>query len=245
MKNLLSRYSLHICFGFAGFYISAVALAYAESESRNFLSVLNSIGVFLASAGAVAALLTLFHVVYSRLEDKEEQEVNYFKYSLFILDRQAMFISKYEDRISWLQDADEVERALYLESLKFDDTLCNAINLERSLGLLSSPNVALLSELDRCQRDFKTLSHTVERRNKLYINDYQRRVQHHLIPGKTFSLDELEKIVGNALLPSLVEFTNEIYLQLPKVREHIIDVHRQLHIEFKRKYPYRKFVESK
>lgn len=236
---------MHICFCFAGFYISAVVLAYANSESHSFLSVLNSIGVFLASAGALAALLTLVHVVYSRAEDKEEQEVNYFKYSLFILDRQTMFISKYENRIVQFQGANKTTRALQLESIKFDDTLCNVINIERSLGLLSSPNTALLSELDRCQRDFQILSHTVERRNKLYINDYQRKVQHDLVPGTAFSQEELEKIVGNALLPSLIEFTNEIYLQLPKVKEHIIDVHRQLHIEFKRKYPHRKFVESK
>ena len=245
LKKLVSRYSLHICFCFAGFYISAVALAYADAESHSFVSVLNSIGVFLASAGAVAALLTLFHVVYSRVEDKEEQEVNYFKYSLFILDRQAMFISRYEDRIAHFQGTDETQRALQLESLKFDDTLCNVISIERCLGLLSSPNTALLSELDRCQRDFKILSNTIARRNQLYINDYQRKVQHHFSPGMAFSQEELEEIVGNSLLPSLVEFTNEIYLQLPKVKGHIVDVHKQLHTEFKRKYPYRKFVESK
>lgn len=245
MKTLVSRYSLHICFCFSGFYISAIALAYANSESHDFLSVLNSLGVFLASAGAVAALLTLFHVVYSRSEDKEEQEVNYFKYTMFILARQAMFISMFESRISPLQDVEETKRALELKSLKFDETLCDAINIERSLCLLSSPNSALLSELDRCQRDFKTLSHTIERRNRLYINDYQKKVQHHLSPGVRFRQEDLERIVGNALLPSLIEFTNEVYLQLPRVRKHITDVHRQLHAEFKRKYPHRKFVESK
>lgn len=244
MNKLISRYSLHICFGFVGFYISAIAFAYADSESHSFISVLNSVGVFLASAGAVAALLTLFHVVYSRAEDKEEQEVNYFKYSLFILDRQATFISMYEESIARFQDTDETQRALLLGSIKFDDTLCNAINIERSLSLLSSPNDALLSELDRCQRDFKVLSNTIERRNKLYINDYQRKVQYHFSPDRAFSQAELEKIVGNALLPSLVEFTNEVFLQLPKVKKHIIDVHGQLHVEFRRKYPHRKFVES-
>lgn len=77
------------------------------------------------------------------------------------------------------------------------------------------------------------------RRNNLYINDYQRKVQHHLYPGGYYSQAELEKIVGNALLPSLIEFTNEIFMQLPRVRNHIIDVHSQLKIEFKQKYPHR------
>ncbi|MGY3858813.1 hypothetical protein [Aeromonas intestinalis] len=244
MKNFVSRYSLHICFLFLGFYASAVILAYADSESHDFLSVLNSLGVFFASAGAVAALLTLFHVVYSREEDKEEHEVNYFKYTIFILERQAIFISMFEDRISRFQNIEEKSRALQLESLKFDDTLCDAISIEKSLCLLSSPNTALLSELDRCQRDFKSLSHTITRRNSLYINDYQRKVQHHFSPGINFSQEELEKIVGSALLPSLVEFTNEIYLQLPKVKKHIVDVSNQLHSEFKRKYPHQKLVES-
>lgn len=245
MKKLVSHYSLHICFCFAGFYISAVVLAYADSESHSFVSVLNSIGVFLASVGAVAALLTLFHVVYSRVEDKEEQKVNYLKYSLFILDRQVIFISMFEERIAHFQGVDETQRALELESIKFDETLCNAISIERSLDLLSSPNAWLLSELDRCQRDFKGLSDIIARRNALYISDYQKKVQYHFSPERSFSQAELEEIVGNALVPSLVEFTNEMYLQLPKVKGHIVAVQKQLHTEFKRKYPHRKFVESK
>lgn len=238
VKTLVIRYSLHICFAFFGFYASAVVLAYSDSESRDFISTLTSLGVFLASAGAIAALLTLFHVVYSRAEDKEECEINYLRYIMFILERQAMFISIFEKRISTFQSLDETTRALQLESLKFDDSLCDTINIERSLFLLSSSNSELLSELDRSQRDFKSLSYTIMRRNNLYINDYQRKVQHHLYPGGYYSLAELEKIVGNSLLPSLVEFTNEIFMQLPRVRSHIIDVHSQLKIEFKRRYPH-------
>jgi hypothetical protein len=244
MSGLLrsvTKHLLHICSFLAGSYVSAIALAYADSEAKSFITVLNSLGVFFASLGAVTALLTLFHVVYSRIEDKENEEVNYFKYTMFILDRQARFISMYEARISRVLDENEIKRALQQEAIKFDKELTDVISIEKSLCLLSSPNHDLLSELDRCQRDFKALSHTIETRNHLYINDYHRKVQDHLIPKVPFTRRELEKLVGNSLIPSLVEFTNEMYIKLPIVRKHITDVRDQMQEEFSSKYPYRKF----
>ncbi|MEM0556193.1 MULTISPECIES: hypothetical protein [Aeromonas] len=243
VNSFIKKHSLNICFVLLGFYISAVFFAYSYDTSSSFLVVLNNIGTFLGSAGALAAILTILNIFYKQQEEKEEREVNYLKYIAFILDRQLTIISLYELNSSKFMNIDEAKRALALPAYRIDETLLNVIDIEKCLFLLSSPNEQLLAELDRSQRNFKSLFHTISTRNEVYINQYHSKMHSLFRHDEEFTLNELEGIVGKSLLPSLTELTNEIYINVPNVKTLIQSMFTQTLAELKRKYPHRNFIE--
>ncbi|MCE9833042.1 hypothetical protein LZ675_22880, partial [Vibrio diabolicus] len=70
--KFFSKYKQVIAGVILGFYTMAVVLAYSTDKSKNAIDVLNSLGALISSAGAIAAIFTLVHVI----SEKREEERN-------------------------------------------------------------------------------------------------------------------------------------------------------------------------
>lgn len=243
MKSIFTKHLLHICFFLFGFYASAIVLAVATDNNKSVVSVLNSLSVFFASAGAFAALFTLFHIVYAKSEESENKEVNYFKFIIFMLHVQIEFLTRCEETMAKYKNLSEDERAISLNAYGYDEKLTDTINIEECIFLLSSPNQRLLLDLDRSQRWFKACMNEMKSRSSVFINDYNKPLSKHIKPNDVVNAELISEIAGHSVLPELIRLTNSMYDQQPKVKEFLTNVQSNVNYEMRRRYPHRTFVD--
>lgn len=164
--NFVNKYEREICWISIGFYLCSVVLAYADAESKDIISVLNSIGGVISAAGAVAAILTVIHVVVEKERADVKAKVTYLNYVLFILNRQSEFFNIYNEPLEKL-DFDNIKNLMSVKLYAFEHDLCNQVDIERSMCLLETGNPDLLSKLDELQRNFLNLSRVAKKRKEL------------------------------------------------------------------------------
>ncbi|MGR5367558.1 hypothetical protein [Photobacterium damselae] len=248
MKNYFNKYVSQITFIFIGFYSFAVIYAFSIDSNKTVIDVLNSIGVFLSSGGAIVAFITLLHVIFTKYSDQENKEIEYSNYILLILDRQYRFLNMVNDdvkkQIKYNKFKNATDKALSLRITEFDNNLIMPIQLERILFLLSTGRPEIVAEIDQCQRDFMYLAKNVSNRNDLFVNDYQKNVQTLLKPGQKFIKEEIEEKIGSAVIPSLEYSTNNILMRLDNLSEEIAVVQKELLSLLGKQYPDRKFIRS-
>lgn len=241
MLRFISKYLFNICFALLGFYVSAFCFS-IEKDSDSYISSMNSLGTFLASAGGLSALLTLIYIIHSKDNEKEEQEVQYFKYMLFVLYRQIDLLGRYWEEMKDYKDAEDRIRAARFEAVKFDSSLVDILNLEKCIFLLSSENVNLLPELDRSQRWLKSISIVIGNRNDIYLNEFQANLLSKYRAGQDVSIDLISAEHRDFnVLAQLTEMTNVLYRELPELKKLLEEVRGAVNSELIRRYPHRKY----
>ncbi|MEZ8383917.1 hypothetical protein AB6C98_09565 [Vibrio splendidus] len=248
MKNYFNKYVAELTYMLVGFYLFAVVYSFANDTDKPVIEILTSIGVFLSSGGAIVAFITLINVIVTKRTVQEDNEVEYSNFILLILDRQSRFLKMVLDDVKNQEKEYEfsnaTERALGVSIAVFDESLIMSINLEKSLYLLSSEAPEVVGRLDQCQRDFMYLARNVSNRNDLYINDYQKVVQHHLKPDEKYPKEQIEEKIGNAVIPSLESSTTSILHRTKLLRDETIELNKALLKLLRKKYPDRKFIIS-
>ncbi|MFZ3516728.1 hypothetical protein LC147_27090 [Vibrio harveyi] len=67
----MKKYTKEACLIFVGFYLFAVLFVAVESNSKDLVVVLNSLGGFISAGGALAAILTIIQVARNREIDSK------------------------------------------------------------------------------------------------------------------------------------------------------------------------------
>nr|MBF4328494.1 hypothetical protein [Vibrio anguillarum] len=121
------KYVSEVTYTMIGFYLFAIVYSFANDVDSPIIDILNSIGVFLSSGGAIVAFITLVNVVSAKRTDQENSEVEYSNFILLILDRQSRFLKMVLDDLGIQQKENEfsnaTERALGLRITEFDEDL--------------------------------------------------------------------------------------------------------------------------
>ncbi|ACY51388.1 conserved hypothetical protein [Vibrio antiquarius] len=76
MLKRIGLYLREICSIFIGFYLMAIILVYSLDTKQSFVSVLNSLGIFLSSIGVVVAILTVLQQHYLHQSKEINAAVN-------------------------------------------------------------------------------------------------------------------------------------------------------------------------
>lgn len=69
--DFLGRSGKEIGLVFIGFYIMGVVLAYTIADKKSFIDVINSLGLFLSSSGAIAVFLSIIQQYHFKKEDQK------------------------------------------------------------------------------------------------------------------------------------------------------------------------------
>ncbi|WP_133151805.1 hypothetical protein [Vibrio lentus] len=105
----------------------AVVYSFANDKGKPVIEILNSLGVFLSSGGAIVAFITLLNVIMTKRTAQEDSEVEFSNYILLILDRQSRFLKMVLDDITLQEDnykfSSTTDRALGLRVAEFDESL--------------------------------------------------------------------------------------------------------------------------
>ncbi|WP_045409152.1 hypothetical protein [Vibrio jasicida] len=248
MRKYFNKYVSELTYILLGFYLFAVVYSFANDKGKPVIEILNSIGVFLSSGGAIVAFITLLNVIMTKRTAQEDSEVEFSNYILLILDRQSRFLKMVLDDITLQEDnykfSSTTDRALGLIVAEFDESLIMPINLEKSLFLLSLETPDVVGRLDQCQRDFMYLARNVSNRNDSFLNDYQKVVQHYLKPDEKFTKEQIEEKIGNAVIPSLLRSTDSILHRSKLLYDETIELNSELLKLLRKKYPDKKFIIS-
>lgn len=231
---------------FLGFYIAAVFFAFADSQDKSLVEVFNSLGGFISTGGALAAILTVMTMVQHRREDREQNIVKYANYVLFILDRQIRFIGMFgKENLKPYENSPLNVKAYSVLAVTFDPTLVNALKIEESMFLLAVKRPELIALLDQTQRDYNAIAAQIEQRNNLYLSKFQSVMQKNNVKiGDDVSVDEINNLLGEYVVHELMYATEQMYKMLPLIQANLISVQRELYALLMVEFPSHDFFSS-
>ncbi|KQA97606.1 hypothetical protein CGT92_16730 [Vibrio metoecus] len=121
--KVIEKYMRELLWFVLGLYFAAVILAYSTSKQGNIVETLNSLGGFISGGGAVAAILTLIHVIYDKERQTNANNVSYANFILLTLERQVTFLRMLESSLSSSKDLDKSVKPFVIPVHEFDMSL--------------------------------------------------------------------------------------------------------------------------
>ncbi|NOI90864.1 hypothetical protein F0235_10465 [Vibrio splendidus] len=225
--RVLNQHIKEVLWFILGVYCACVIFAYATSESKDFVSVLNSLGGFISGGGAIAAILTLIHLVYDKINSKINEEVSYGNYILLTLERQITFLKMQSETLSQFNSGSEKELPYTIPVISFDQSLSHQINLEKGIFLLSGSKPEVLAQVDAVQRNFANLSDRWQQRNELWY-EYHHSISSVYGTGAVISRNDTISILGETKILALEQATEDVLSLLPNSIRDLPKVHKNL-----------------
>ncbi|MBO1109864.1 hypothetical protein J2R62_16980 [Plesiomonas shigelloides] len=246
MLYFINRYMSQMAFSLFGLYLFSVVYAISIDTGTNVIENLNSLGKFLASGGFIVSFLTLLNVILGKQFDKENAQVEYGNYILFMLNQQRAFIKIYQGDINKqydvLTDNEIMIKSLMVRLAKFDERLVMPVNVEKTLFLLSTDNPEIVSYIDKSQRDFMYLAEKIASHNDLYIDEFAKKIPDNLKYGMCLSDAQVSTLIGDKIVYELESSLKYIESQLNTLDNQLLATHINLIDAMKGKYPKRKFI---
>ncbi len=234
--KFIEKYKRELLWFVLGLYFAAVILAYSTSKHGNVVETLNSLGGFISGGGAVAAILTLIHVIYDKERQKSANNVSYANFILLTLDRQVTFLRMLESSLSSSKDLDKRVKPFVIPVHDFDMSLSRQIDLEKSIFLLQTSNSHILAKVDAVQRNFNNLADRWHYRNQLWLEYHQAISREYGVNGDV-QRDQVIELLGQTHILSLEQSTHEILDLLPNAIRDIPLVSRELSSTMRKDYP--------
>ncbi len=240
--KFLVKYGREVAWTLIGFYLSVVVIAVSNSNEKNFIDIVNSLGGFISAAGAVVAIYTLIHLINDKEQIKIDHNVQAVNYVFFMLHRQLDFLVKYSSRLESYRELTQFERSIQFPTTDFPEELCNKIESKELLFLLDTEDPEILVTLDNFQRNMIALYGVVKKRHALYEEYHSLMAKSGLDQGY-IRRSQVAAVMGEARLTSLLMRTDEIFEFITVLEHDISELAGRLYKVVTQKYPENKFIK--
>ncbi|SMY34488.1 hypothetical protein [Photobacterium andalusiense] len=240
--KFFEKYKLVIAGVILGFYVGAVVFSYAESNTKNIVAVLNSLGGFISSVGAIAAIFTLIHIVNERRVEEKNRQVSYANYLMVQIVNQAWITRSYLEKVYDGYVLGDSESCLNLVLSRYSVDHLKNIDIEKCAFLIGSYDPNIFTKITNCKSNVSAIREYVDSRSKYYIDEFIQPCKH-LDSHDGFDLEQVESCIDSIVIHSLVTSTDRIFNQLNSTVCDLNKLHTMLYNTMNQKFPYDSFVK--
>lgn len=191
-------------------FISILIFTSANNIGKNE----DNIRIFYISiCGTFAGALAAFLLTMIRESDtKKNKEIVSINFALFILARQFRTAIILQNTCNPHKEKNELIRAIELPAMRIHDTSDLIFPYgDLSFLLLEKETVGVLHQLGIAQDSFCQMLEVYNIRNVYYVETIQPIMEEKEITKSPFTLEEIEKLLGDVKTSIIISNTNEIY----------------------------------
>ncbi len=240
--KFFSKYKQVIAGVILGFYTMAVILAYSTDKSKNAIDVLNSLGALISSAGAIAAIFTLVHVISEKREEERNKHISCANFLLVQLLSQAWVTREYIQKVFKNYDKGDAQACVNLVLNRYSVDHLRDLDLEKYAFLIGGYDSNVFTKLSNCKFNTAAITEYVDNRSNYYLSELVEPCKH-MASSDGFILQDVMREVDPIVVHSLVTSTDRILHQLKITAKDLTTVHQMLYDVMKKKYPNETFIK--
>ncbi len=240
--KFFTRYKQVIAGAILGFYTMAVVFAYSTDKSKNVIEVLNSLGVLISSAGAIAAIFTLVHVISEKREEERNRHISCANFLLVQLSSQAWVTREYIKNEFKDYARGDAESCINLMMSRYSVDHLRDLDMEKYAFLIGGYDPNVFAKVSQCKFNVSAITEYVDNRLNYYLSKLVEPCKH-IAAADGFNLQDVKQEVDQQVVDSLVISTDRILYQLRKTVNDLTNAHSMLYDVMKKKYPNDIFVK--
>lgn len=240
--HFFSKYKSVIAGAILGFYAFSVVFAYSLDQSTNIVTVLNSLSGLISSAGAIAALFTLIHIVSERREEERNRHISSANYLLVQLLTQAWVTREYLKTVYQEYEEGSAESCINLVMPRYSVDHLLELDLEKYAFLICSYDPNFFAKLSHCKFNTSAITEYVDNRIEYYLSELVDPCKN-VASSDGFDLQQVMQKVEPMIIGSLISSTDRILSQLKHTEKDLMLLHSALYDHMKKKYPNERFIK--
>ncbi|MDK9779715.1 MULTISPECIES: hypothetical protein [Vibrio] len=240
--QFFARYKQVIAGAILGFYAFAVVFSYASEQSTNIIKVLNSLSDLISSAGAIAALFTLIHLVSEKREEERNRHISSANYLLVQLLSQAWVTREYIKKVYQDYETGNAEKCINLIMPRYSVDHLHKLDLEKYAFLIGGYDPNFFAKLSNCKFNTSAITEYIDNRIDYYTTELVEPCKH-IASSNGFKLEQVEEEIEPLVIGSLISSTDRILSQLQTTERDLMMLHSLLYSHMKKKYPKEMFIK--